>query len=525
MTTPDENPPNLIGEALETILKVLGNQDVVPNLGGFDFLMERQGILVVFSSHGKDLKTVLMLFAEWVYDDEGNSDDTFNNNIQYIFVPQENPGPAFWSMARLFEHLSLGRVVSISSLVSELFSYQVHDVAITRSELQQELEIRSFPGGYSEIVEICSRNPDFLHKLIGIFRDGQTQESGHHDVGMTAAIRTLFGAWCTYEIDDKLFGDAIESLATWTNDNNDHKFIENFKSRLYDQGQLALPKKFDVNKNYPKQTVPLSHFVNGRTILVIEDKLNDDGWDVTLPYLLGSYVKIEKEQEYETFQISNGDNYSFRLIHFKTIRQALNWLDDQNWPKRVNEIDLVLLDLYSSNLSIAGHPSSHSAGIPHPVWQLTSLLKNKKRKVKKRKIKGADPQKRRVGPGIVAFTAEDEPMSIHNLSKELGITHFFFKKTATEGHKSAYFSSFKNTIISALSGSICEHLNIPALMRDNRFNRWLQQFDWEDRPIVLRLMQHFHFFSAMDIVFILNTYFEKRFAKNMTAQQNHRPRP
>lgn len=452
--------------------------------------------VVIFSAQSDTLNDLLKSVIEWAYNEDDKS--KVSPDVHYYFVPLKGADDSFWAVARLFADLGMGTIVSVMNFLAAFCANQPkRQILPTKKVLRDTLEARYFHSGATEIQELLLRDASLTHKLMGGGARGP-------------AIRLLLGAWCSGDIN--LTSDQVVSVLSSL---NNHREIPRAEIEEM-EGKVNSYRKIVNSKHISK----LSDHANGRTILLVEDRLKEEGWDIVIPLVLGGCVhsQIQKEgttedYEYVVFRLEEGksltlqndSDYSpgeFRLVHCHTAREALLWLQ-KNKPK---DLDLVLLDLYSSTVPPASHSKgAHPVTISQEIWELVLSLRKQ----------NPDPTKKKTEPAILAFTAEENPMTVHMLSTELGITHFFFKSPSVAIHKSAYYASFRNAMIGALTQSICHNLSLSAERQQNHFTRWFLQFREEHRPLILRLMRHFQYFSAKDIITILgngiNEFVKMRF--------------
>ena len=452
---------------------------------------------VICSPHFDAVKDLLQSIIERAYSENVKSGEKgkISPGIHYYFIPHEGADASFWAIARLFNDLRIGTIVSFMNFLAIACAGPKRNDPPTKKLLRDTLEARYFHSGATEIQELLLRNVSLTHKLMG---------GGDHG----PAIRLLLGGWCSGDVNFTSEQIAFVFSAITGHQEVPMAEIAEMEKKVKSYRELVNGKH--ISK--------LSDHVNGRKILLIEDRLKEDGWDIVIPIVLGAHSPFrnsesDRAEELEAFRIKEGDSRSYEndssyspgkfwLVHCRTAREAMQRLRGDN----LNDVEIVLFDLYSSVVPHASHSKgAHPVTVSQDIWELVHHLRKQNR----------NPTRKTAEPAILVFTAEENPMAVHMLSTELGMTHFFFKLPSAEIHKGAYYASFRNAMVGALTQSICQNLSLPSERRQNDFTRWLMQFRDEHRPLILRLMRHFRYFTAKDVITILgngiNEFVNKRF--------------
>lgn len=406
-------------------------------------------------------------FGELIKAAYGNN-SIFSNELythRFLFIKcDRHTSLIFEGLSRVLEHLKVAKITSPQSALIELAKIvELNHGQFSGNALRNAIEYTCFPSGAEEMQEIYFRDLLSIHSFDKEKVAGQLEQ--------VQALRLLIGAFTAGDIDQWKFSNSLQELGIKY---DIEKALEQIRVK---REKLKIPE-------YHKS--PLLGYLKGRKILIIEDNLKKEGWHVALSALLQSEIIVEnvKEEDYNGVFISHAQN---------TQKVLKEYSDDE-----LHSFDLILLDLYSTE-GYSKIGSGHvQAEIGHGIRKLCERLE-----VLQEKCNDVVPV---ASPKVVVFSADFTGLTTRTMIKELGASDYFFKKSKGESHKTEYYSTFRNTLITALKETICEVLASPSGATKQRFDDWFLQFLPADRPMILRIMKHFRFYSAMSMVKILDKY-------------------
>lgn len=475
-----------------------------------ELLSDDTNNMIVFSWHKEEVRKLYESLVLFAYSE---SDRDANINRRFTFIAEKDStlsseeNHLFWMMARLFESLKIATVVTLDSdqWVSKLIDWLKQESATsyhyTSRRMRDEIETRCCNSGPGEMLEMLFRDKtkEILHTKLSVKENEKNKIS---------ALRLLLGAYVSGDIDCEFIKDkSVKDFLPEGVTKNVIKEVINFLNENSKKEPLSLNDMLGSIDEMHKSC--LSEYMSGRNILIIEDRLVRDGWDVTLPVLFGSKDQdpIPENCTNKEYTIASSDGKEprpgFTITHIKSCRESDGISEDE-----LATFDLILLDLYSSQQPEHESHSlgTHAANIPHSIWSLMKRV-NELHKDTKYMNDGLDRWAPK--PAVVAFTAETNGSTVLKLLRDLGVSTFFFKVVSDVYHKAAYYSSFRNAIVEALTRQIAIALKVPFASHDNHFNKWMANFNGKHRPTVLSLMKHFRYFEAGDIVKILDEYISK----------------
>jgi len=294
------------------------------------------------------------------------------------------------------------------------------------------------------------------------------------------AVRLLLGAFTSGDI-SKTPQEMIECIKRVCEKNNKLEKNKSDKEKfVFNDGKNNSFQEWlntIVNKRlelYIDKTMlsPLSSYLKGRKILLIEDKYPEHAWDIALPLIFGC-SDIE--------------------FLFKNPSDAMKNLEDT-----LKTFDIILLDLYSSE-------NKHKQyTISEPLIDFIELIE--------KLYEDSNDLVPVALPRIVIFSSEDTGPIARTMLKNRCVSDYFFKITEIEFYKSGYYSAFRNALITALKETVVHVLGEQHVANPHIFNNnWLPQFLPEHRPLILRIMKHFRYYSAMSIVSTMNEYLQCSF--------------
>ena len=400
---------------------------------------------------------------------------------RYVFIDTGIRPDYFDSMAEIFASLKLGVTTPVHRMASTIMSIlDESDGIVSSNALRREIEISCFPSGAEEIQELLYRNSSQLHDVFNIL------ESTNKDYEKRfPAIRLLFGAFAAGDITKetvysvliglKKDGSVWEPTKRWLNEVEEKRKLLNLRSEC---------------------VCPLSEYLAGRNILLIEDELRLQYWDVILPRIFGSASKLRFEDVTDLMQ-------GLHVTHVKNIRDANN-----NFGTKLSEFDIVLLDLFSSASKLA-EGDRHGASllvVSEPLKRFMALAGFSYEDQREFEQEDVVPTSL---PQVVIFSGHSSGITCRTMLKDIGATDYFFKEAYSEPHKGAYYATFRNALITGLKENVANVLSLPRSGRHSNLDRWLSQFLPRDRSMVVRIMKHFRYYPAMSIVETFNLWLER----------------
>lgn len=467
----------------EALIYLLGNTGL-KYYGETDSLIlgvgKQRNVLVILSTYEENLKKYIKEILKYGYGKDYLKDTRLGKQ-RYLFIDLGNRTFLFDSLLSILASLKLAnaetpeRIFNGIHKVQKSFDPETNSITrtISSKDLQDHIEQSCLPSGAEEIQEMLFRDVLKAHELFSSLK------------GESYALRLLLGAFFSGDINLETMKQTISQISP------DYKFpiaVLNWLEKI--EGR----KNLKINE---KNLSPLPDYLANRNILVIEDRLKDDHWDIVLPVLLGGTKWAKRLEQPNANQESGGS----RLFHAIDARNAL-----ETYKDNLRKFDIILLDLLSSAKKAegqTGHGGQTLLTLGLSVKELTE------------KIKDLYFDQAREGnlvpfalPQVVVFSVDSTGVTARTLLKELGAVDYFFKTTQGEPHKRAYHASFRNALIKALKDTASHVSGIPYSDKVNRFDDWLRQFFPRHRPIIVRLMKHFRYYSAPSIVKLLDNYLE-----------------
>ncbi len=485
---------DIINNALRYLLRCVG-YEVFDEMNSLIFRgVEKKRILIILSGNEEKLKNYMTEILEFGYGDF-RENTGLGENTRYLFIDNGNRPFLFDALLSILACLGLAIAETPDRLfhgirkVIDSFNPKINPTIspLTSKDLQDHIERSCVPSGAEEIQELLFRDASKAHDLLS-------------DIGGESyALRMLLGACLSGELTPANLRAAIRKI----NEDRNYEFTEDIRTWLKDLGKKR--KRLKISE---KNKSRLSDYLANRKILLIEDQLTEHHWDIALPVLLGATARKKiKEGKPKKEGVRGQKIGSVRLWHAFNGRDALD-----RYKSDLKKFDIILLDLFSSAKkaeSQTDHKSLTLSTLGLSVKELTE------------KIKGLYLDQTKEGnhvpsplPQIVVFSVDSEGVTARTLFKELGAVDYFFKTTRGEPHKRAYYASFRNALIKALKDNASHVSGIPYSDKFNRFDEWLRQFLPQHRPMILRLMKHFRYYSAMSIVRDLDKCMEKTMPLN-----------
>ncbi len=418
-----------------------------------------------------------------------NSISTFWEKHKFFLIPLTETNVYFNSVGKILVDLKIGKVDSLTDIFKKFELLFKNDEAGHKSipsyKLRNAIEKSCFPSGAEEILEVLNRNKDVTHEVFNILNKHVTQpKRNSHESSTFPAIRLLIGAYAAGDISGETLKDGIEKI--------DAKFKGAELANVLSEWIAETGQKIKDFNPMPDYLSPLSEYLVGRKILLIEDKLDDEYWDIVLPRLFypknynGPYSQIQKDEKDQPF----GEIY---LTHKKSARGLID--------EDISKYDLILLDLYSSESNFSTHGNIYST-IPASITDFIEKIA---------KYYDDDDSVKKALPNIIIFSADSSGVTTHALLKDLKVTEYFFKLSDSDSHKGEYYSTFRNAIINSLKEKVLRVTGLNGIDNTRRFNRWVSQFHQKDRPYILRLMKYYRYYSAMSIVRNFDRYMKLNF--------------
>ena len=369
---------------------------------------------------------------------------------------------------------------------------------ITAKKFRDVIERSCFQSGAEEIQELLFGNLKITDELCELVQSlTQNRKRQVNTVNCEPALRMLLGAFAAGDI--RIEGqDVIETTKKILIRNGislDNAEIENIIERLAEQVRYVTRTrnglrliKYNLN--------PLWMYLIGRNILLIEDKLSTENWKIVIPLLFGL----------ESTDFVIDEEAIQRNINGVTVTHKLNAKDGQSHlENESDDFDIILLDLYSSHdrQSIETLPTVKN-DIRKLAQYISAFYKNPTKKAPADFVATSIPQ-------VVVFSREVQGITVRSMIVGLDVADYFFKDAGGEAHKSAYYSTFRNSLINALKRNVTNVLNLSCSSINNKFNDWLSQFHSSDRAPILKIMKHFRYYSATNIIDIVNLYLDDTF--------------
>lgn len=453
-----------------------------------DLIPEAPGRLIVIPSAGEE--TVKEYFKCLISCAYGSKKETGMSDHRYLFIDLGRPSIFFDGLMRPLTHCNIARKSKVYSLLPEIVELLsiIDPKPISSFSLRQTIECTTFSSGAEEMQEIYFRDVSIYHNLFDELKDhiseevnlkNETDKNEQSEVGeklkeKLPAVRLLLGALAAGDIEqDSVVNTLCRMGINAEGDELKKHFLKLVKER----------KAMHLDNSY---LAALSKYLEGRRILVVEDRLKEQNWNIVIPILFGA---LEKELE---------DNKREQKIGAVLVSHANNVdavLDEKDCPQEeLLKYDIILLDLYSSETDALASSGHTQADIGYSITKFCERLEI---------LRDELPQKNLVPvsfPRVVVFSADRSGLTARTMIKELGASDYFFKSADAKAHKSEYYATFRNALIHALKENVTEVLSLPQFSAKKSLDKWLGQFRSADRAMILRIMKHFRYYSAKSIV-------------------------
>ena len=388
----------------------------------------------------------------------------------------------------------IARTVEFHSLlpaITELISNELDPASISSQDLRYAIESTTFPSGAEEMQEVMFRNVDMYHHVFNQlkehiedkFKDNAKEERSVDEAveAEIPAVRLLLGALASGDIDNTVAQKAMEKIGVSTAEDKITNHFNNIEKWRKEKIVYGLCK------------APLPQYLKGRRILIVEDKLEDQHWNIVLPILFGAPPCHILEDTVKDKPIGG-----VTVSHAKTVDAAL-----RDYPTdELRKYDIILLDLYSSDPDARESAGHTPADIKYSVMKLCRRLESLHSELKQNELVTVS------FPRIVVFSADNSGLTTRTMIKELGATDYFFKSSSVESHKSEYYATFRNALICALKENVTDVLELPRPSAKQSLDKWLSQFWPAHQPAILRIMKHFRYYSAMSIIRLFDQFFK-----------------
>lgn len=396
----------------------------------------------------------------------------------YFFLDHGKSDIRFQALQRTMSGAGLGTRSHFEAFLCELCAYLVTDApgeASSTTEMKGSLrhiiEGECFPSGAAEMQEILFRDRTHVHTLLGPLAPQRTAAtSSPRD--RRGAARLIVGALAAGDISLSQAVGALKQLRP--RDDDWTAVCDRWHRTLSDTDNAQSIERVRQELGIsPSQHLRLADYMLGHhdRVLIVEDRYEIDGWDVALPAVLGAPARGAGA--------------------IKHVPSARNVDPRPYW--------VILLDLSSS---AARHRDNLVlATVGQDVEELC-------RNVLKIQSEGSS-ENRYVpvsSPRVVVFSGDATGATTRTMLRQLRTSDYFFKAPDGEAHKSEFYSTFRNAIVSALEEDL-QHVVAATVGAGERMARhWLMQFDPVDRPIVLGIMKHFRYYSALSIVELFDRF-------------------
>lgn len=469
---------------------------------------EQKRLIVVPSTHESTLNAIMEELLVRAYGEPAKAMQIGAGHTRLIFVRLHNASPRFENLAQIYRKIGIAEVVELEQL--PLIFKLIHlagdsqDVPaskdITRpSELQEVIETSAFPSGAAEIMESLFRDPSLLHSTSRFLRKSSVTDGGSpqpKDVWPhqgEAPVRLLFGAFTAGDVGKNEFLQALQTIRMGFDEANSQKWKLQLGG-VSDWAENVLTRKTAYQQN-PHQLDALSTYLSGRRILLIEDQLLEQHWNVALPVIFGLKGILPRRGKL------NGLGGPI-LYHAETVDDAL-----RRYGEMIGSFDIILLDLFSSEARLTRTRQLKGA-LLSTIGASVNRLVTELEKVRDKRAVCPNPF-----PQLVAFSYEGGGTTVRTILQDFGAADYFIKGAEGEPHKAEFYSSLRNCVINALK-RMCIHVTGHANVchKDSRFNLWLRQFKPQHRPLVLNLMKHLRYYSAQSIVKLFNRYLRAEYS-------------
>ena len=443
-------------------------------------LKENGSTLFIVPSYSKQYLMEALLKTAYCED----SPNTLWVKHKFFIIPLGESKVIFTSIDKVFNELDIKfdtkPLTDIFKTLTCLFKDEEKNRNIPSYKIRNAIEKICFPSGAEEILEVINRDSAVIHEVFNkLNKNDEQPRKISHESSKFPAIRLLMGAYAAGDISDNTLRYGIKEI--------DKKLEDAELEKVLNDWIAEVDQEIKDLKLIPDYLSPLSEYLAGRKILLIEDKLDNEYWNIVLPFLFypinynGPYNEIQEDIENQPFgEIS--------LTHKKSARGLMD--------EDLSEYDLILLDLYSSENNFSTHGNIYST-IPTSITDFIEKIA---------KYYDDDDSVKKVLPNIIIFSADSSGVTARALLKDLKVTEYFFKLSDSESHKGEYYSTFRNAVINSLKEKVLRVTGLNGIEDTRRFNKWYSQFHQKDRPLLLRVMQFFRYYSALNISKIMDNY-------------------
>ncbi|HRI12303.1 MAG TPA: hypothetical protein PLX89_04790 [Verrucomicrobiota bacterium] len=398
----------------------------------------------------------------------------------------------------------------LSQILDGINRLNSYDPPATRGDLLTKLD-QCLPGGLEGLLELSLRLPDeTLHQFLRRL-DTESLNTSEEKSELAACLLGISAALVgDLQLDDSHRETLITPKAPGHLLDNYLRKAAALRERLSRENPSLRDKHF----------VPLRKYLSNRLVVIIEDQFRY-GWDKLLPRLLGT----PSQGGAPTLSSPNLGpvqcaGLSWRL--FDNLGQFLDADRSQNGAL-IEECDLVLLDLFSSR-----HPD-RAEGLVSPTLkkQLADLQFRLASARKRCDPEAGDedrnnlPHCRIPPPVILAFTTATTGITTRTMRQEILVDDIFFKQPQGTAHRRLHYYTFRQSIISALE----RRAAWISYSTEFHFQRWFQQFDAVQRPVVLKAMETYRHYSAASMVRLASSRMDGKWLKELknteaTANKN-----
>jgi len=351
------------------------------------------------------------------------------------------------------------RSFRLSELITNIQVPPSEKKELSPHELRLCIERSVFSGGATEIRELLNRESNAFHTVLNTIMSITGLESRYRP-----AIRLLLGAVTAGEVT-----------------------VEEAANALNQDKRVEIKEAINVLVSAPpliedRAVASLQDYVKGKRCLLIEDKYKEDGWVYVLPLLL-------------------------KGLDFNVKSNPTGVPEEENLQK----YDFIILDLYSSPANPFGDKTEGESG-HHQIQTISSIPLSVRQILNKiRDLYKKDGLVKTYIPNVIIFSADRSGVCVRTMLTDLGCIDYFFKEPFDGVHKGQFYSTFKNCIVNAMMAStarVCGYVNREYGW--TVFDEWIRQFTPSDRPTVLRFMKHFRYYSAFDIINLLDIFFKEK---------------
>jgi hypothetical protein len=453
-----------------------------------DLIPESPGRLIVIPSAGKEIvREYFKCLLSCAY---GSRKETGMSDHRYLFIDLGRPSILFEGLMRPLTHCNIARKSKIYSLLPEIDKLLFIDPKpISSLYLRQAIECTTFPSGAEEMQEIYFRDVSLYHNLfreleshimrkVGI--TAETDEKKQSEVKKRLeeelpAVRLLLGALAAGDIEH----DGVEKTLLRMGINIKGAELKNHFSHLNKERK-------DMKLDSPCLAA-LSKYLKGRRILVVEDRLKQQYWNLVIPILFGA-----PKQELKNDIIGEQKIGNVLVSYAKNMDAVLQ--EGDNFQDELRKYDIILLDLYSSETNARASSGHMQADIEYSITKFFERLARLRDQPRQKDIVPVS------SPRVVIFSADCSGLTARTMLKKLGASDYFFKTPDAESHKSEYYATFRNALINALKENVTEVLSLPQSSAKKLLDEWLGQIRPADRSMILRIMKHFRYYSAKSII-------------------------